>query len=74
MATDYQRALHTLRYWIDSDTEQQRFAVRTLSAAEWADIAEVTDMRLPAAYYEFIRQIGVGEFFLKDAHQGMFCV
>ena len=50
MATDYQRALHTLQHWINSDTEQQRFAVRTLSAAEWADIAEVTDMRLPAAY------------------------
>ena len=31
-------------------------------------------MRLPAAYYEFIRQIGVGEFFLRHAHQGMFCV
>ena len=74
MATDYQRALHTLRYWIDSDTEQQRFAVRTLRETEWTEIAEATDMRLPAAYYEFIRQIGVGEFFLKDAHQGMFCV
>ena len=74
MATDYQRALHTLQHWINSDTEQQRFAVRTLSEAEWAEIAEATDMRLPAAYYEFFRQIGVGEFFLKDAHQGMFCV
>ena len=74
MATDYQRALHTLRHCIASDTEQQRFAVRTLSEAEWVEIAEATDMRLPAAYYEFIRQIGVGEFFLKDAHQGMFCV
>ena len=74
MATDYQQALHTLQHWIDSDTEQQRFKVHALSGAEWADIAEATDMRLPAAYYEFIRQIGVGEFFLKNAHQGMFCV
>ena len=74
MATDYQRALHTLRHWIDKDTEQQRFAVRALSEMEWAEIAEATDMRLPAAYYEFIRQIGVGEFFLKDAQQGMFCM
>ena len=74
MATDYQRALRTLQHWIDSDAEQQRFKVRALSEAEWAEIAEATDMRLPAAYYEFIRQIGVGEFFLKDAHQGMFCV
>ena len=74
MATDYQRALHTLRHWIDSDVEQQRFAVRDLSEMEWAAIAEATDMRLPAAYYEFIRQIGVGEFFLKDAQQGMFCM
>ena len=73
MATDYQRALHTLRHCIASDTEQQRFAVRTLSEAEWVEIAEATDMRLPAAYYEFIRQIGVGEFFLRHAHQGMFC-
>ena len=74
MATDYQRALHTLRHWIDSDVEQQRFAVRALSEMEWAEIAEATDMRLPVAYYEFIRQIGVGEFFLKDAQQGMFCM
>ena len=63
MATDYQRALYTLQHWIDSDAEQQRFKVRALSEAEWAEIAEATDMRLPAAYYEFIREIGVGEFF-----------
>ena len=74
MATDYQRALHTLRHWIDKDTEQQRFAVRAFSEMEWAEIAEGTDMRLPVAYHEFIRQIGVGEFFLKDAQQGMFCM
>ena len=74
MATDYQRALHTLRHWIDSDVEQQRFAVRAFSEMEWAEIAEGTDMRLPVAYHEFIRQIGVGEFFLKDAQQGMFCM
>ena len=37
MATDYQRALHTLQHWINSDTEQQRFAVRgALSETEWA--------------------------------------
>ena len=74
MSTDYQRALHTLRHWIDKDTEQQRFAVRAFSEMEWAEIAEGTDMRLPVAYHEFIRQIGVGEFFLKDAQQGMFCM
>ena len=74
MATAYQRALHTLQHRINSDTEQQRFAVRALSETEWADIAEATDMRLPAAYYEFIRQIGVGEFFLKNAQHGMFCI
>ena len=74
MATEYQRALHTLQHWITSDTAQQRFQVRTLSEAELADIMEATDMRLPAAYYEFIRDIGVGEFFLQYPQQGLFCL
>ena len=63
MATDYQQVLYTLQHRIDSDADQQRFKVRALSEAEWAEIAEATDMRLPAAYYGFIREIGVGEFF-----------
>ena len=74
MATEYQRALHTLQHWIASDAAQQRFDVRALSEAELADIMEATDMRLPAAYYAFIRQIGVGEFFLQYPRQGLFCL
>ena len=74
MATEYQRALHTLQHWITSDAAQQRFVVRALNEAELADIMEATDMRLPAAYYAFIRQIGVGEFFLQYPRQGLFCL